>query len=110
MNFCNCTQRFSLGTHAQEGYCSCPCLSVCVCVCLCGSVKSHLTSGASVHPENIVTYSVGNGGQNICGVFPETAPLQRSSTAPLNTVGDFPAESMHAHYRRYHVKWSFFLC
>ena len=49
-------------------------LSVCV------SVKSHLTSGASVRPENAVAYSAGNEGQNICGVFSETAPLQRSST------------------------------
>ena len=44
------------------------------------SVKSHLTYGASVRPENAVTYSAGNEGQNICGVFSETAPLQRSST------------------------------
>ena len=50
---------------------------------LCVSVKSHLTSGASVHPENTVTYSAGNGGQNNCGVFSETTPLQRSSTVPL---------------------------
>ena len=49
-------------------------LSVCV------SVKSHLTYGASVRPENAVTYSAGNEGQKICGVFSETAPLQRSST------------------------------
>ena len=39
-------------------------MSVCVCVCVCVSVKSHLTSGASVRPENTVTYSVDNGGQN----------------------------------------------
>ena len=60
--------------------------SVCVCVCVyvCVSVKSHLTSGASVGPENTVTYSAGNGGQKICGIFSETTPLQRSSTAPLN--------------------------
>ena len=38
------------------------CLSVCLCVCV--SVKSHLTFGASVRPENAVTYSVGNKGQN----------------------------------------------
>ena len=37
-------------------------------------------SGASVRPENAVTYSAGNGGQTICGGFPETAPLQRSNT------------------------------
>ena len=59
----------------SEGYCSC---RVCVCVCL--SVKSHLTSGASVRPENAVTYSAGDEGQKICGVFSETAPLPRSST------------------------------
>ena len=59
------------------------CLSVCVCMCV--SVKSHLTSGASVRPENTVTYPVGNEGQKICGVFSETAPLWRSSTAPLKS-------------------------
>ena len=60
----------------SEGYCSCR-----VCVCL--SVKSHLTSGASVRPENAVTYSVGDEGQKICGVFSETAPLQRYGTCSL---------------------------
>ena len=44
---------------------------------VCLSVKSHLTSGASVGPENSVTYSTGNRGQNICGVFSETAPFKR---------------------------------
>ena len=62
----------------SEGYCSWVCLSVCLCICV--SVKSHLTYGASVRPENAVTYSAGNEGQKICGVFSETAPLQRSST------------------------------
>ena len=56
--------------------------SVCLSVCL--SVKSHLTSGASVRPENAVTYSAGNEGQKICGVFSETAPLQRSSTPSVD--------------------------
>ena len=54
----------------SEGYCSC------ACVCVCVSVKSHLTSGASVRPENSVTYSAGNGGQKICGVFSETTPFK----------------------------------
>ena len=58
----------------SEGYCSWVCLSVCL------SVKSHLTSGASVHPENAVTYSVGNEGEKSCGIFSETASLQKSST------------------------------
>ena len=42
-------------------------------MCVCVSVKSHLTSGASVRPETSVTYSAGNGGQKICRVFSETA-------------------------------------
>ena len=32
----------------------------CVCVSVCLSVKSHLTSGVSVRPQNTVVYSVGN--------------------------------------------------
>ena len=48
--------------------------SLCLSVCL--SVKSHLTSGASVRPENSVTYSAGNRGPKICGVFSETSPFK----------------------------------
>ena len=69
-------------------------MGLCVCVYL--SVTSNLTSGASVCPENSVTYSAGNGGQKICGVFSDTASLQRSSTAPLkatHTVGHFSAHA-----------------
>ena len=58
----------------SEGYGTWSCVCVCLSVCL--SVKSHLISGASVRPENTVTYSVGNGGQNICGFFFETAPFK----------------------------------
>ena len=50
------------------------CLSVCLCVCL--SVKSHLTYGASVRPENAVTYSAGNEGKKICGDLPETTAFK----------------------------------
>ena len=74
---------------------------------VCLSVKSHLTYGASVRPENAVTYSAGNEGQNICGVFSETDALQRSSTPsivrPCVQSAIFPAESTHAHYSIYHV-------
>ena len=42
---------------------------MCLCVCY----------GASVRPENAVTYPAGNEGQKICGVFSENAPLLRSS-------------------------------
>ena len=34
---------------------------------MCVSVKSHLTSGASIRPETSVTYSAGNGGQKYVG-------------------------------------------
>ena len=40
------------------------------------SVKSHLTYGASVRPENAVTYSAGNEGQKICGDLPETTAFK----------------------------------
>ena len=50
------------------------CVSVCLCVCL--SVKSHLTYGASVRPENAVTYSRGNEGQKICGDLLETTAFK----------------------------------
>ena len=55
----------TLGAHAQRGlqYLG---LSVCL------SVKSYLTYGAFVHPENAVTYSAGKEGQKICGDLPET--------------------------------------
>ena len=51
-------------------------MCVCVCLSVCLSVKSHLTSGASVHPENTVAYSAGNGGKKICGLFFETTPFK----------------------------------
>ena len=84
----------------SEGYGSCcVCLSVCLCVCL--SVKSHLTSGAFVRRENAATYSVGNEGQNLCGIFSETAALPRSSALSLGRPyirsAIFPADNMHAH-------------
>ena len=52
---------------------------------VCLSVKSHLTSGVSVLPENTVTYSAGNEGQKICGVFSETTSLRRSSTPSIES-------------------------
>ena len=55
----------------SEGYSS----WVCLCVCLSVS-QSHLTYGASVRPENAVTYSAGNEGQNICVNLPETTAFK----------------------------------
>ena len=50
---------------------------------VCLSVKRHLTSGASVRPENAVTYSAGNEGQNICSGFSKTHAFRRSSAPSL---------------------------
>ena len=47
-----------------------------MCLSVCLSVKSHLTYGASVRPENAVTYSAGNEGQKICGDLPETTAFK----------------------------------
>ena len=49
--------------------------------------KSHLTSGASVRPENsfTYTYSTDKGSQKICGVFSETSPLQRSTISSIES-------------------------
>ena len=75
-NECMNTPSLTLVAHAQRGLRYLVCVCVCVCVSVCLSVKSHLTSGASVRPENTVVYSAGNGGQKICGVFFETAPFK----------------------------------
>ena len=40
---------------------------VSLCAFVCVFVKSHLTSGGSIRPENPVTYSVDNGGQTFVG-------------------------------------------
>ena len=44
---------------------------------LSGRSVNQLTSGASVRPENDITYSTGNVGQKVCVNFYETVPLQR---------------------------------
>ena len=62
---------------------------VCVSVCLC--VWSHLTYGASVRPENAVTYSAGNEGQKICGDLPET-------TAFKSYAAKYERKSQYANY------------
>ena len=66
--------------------------SVCVSVCL--SVMSHLTYGASVRPENAVTYSAGNEGQKICGDLPET-------TAFKSYAAKHERKSQYANFQTY---------
>ena len=70
-------------------------------MCVCVSVKSHLTSEASVRPENAVTNSAGEEGRKICGVFSKTHAFLRSSAAflgwPYIRSAIFPADNTHAH-------------
>ena len=62
-----------------------------MCMCVCLPDKSHLTSGASVRPENTVTYSAGNEGQNVCGDFSQTAPLKRyAASCVVGYCSDIP--------------------
>ena len=74
-------------------------------MCVCVSVKSHLTSGASVHRENAAKYSADNEGQKVCGVFSKTAPLPRLSAPSLGwpyiRSAIFPADNTHAHSPRF---------
>ena len=89
----------------SEGYSSRVCVCVCVCACVracvrVSVVKSHLTFGIYVRLKNAVTYSAGNEGQNICGVFSETTPLQRFSTPSIVQSAIFPAESRHVQFAR----------
>ena len=79
-----------------------------VAMCVCVPVKSHLTSGASVHPENSATYSLGNEGQKICGIFSKTVLFQSYGTPALygyRAVSHFLlAEYVHA-LLKCHVDW-----
>ena len=74
---------------------------------VCVSVKSHLTSGASVRPENAVTYSAGNEGQKFVGFSLKPLRCRDPALPPLTVQSAiFPAESgTHAHYSIYHVWW-----
>ena len=70
-------------------------------LCVCLSVKSHLTSGASVRPENTVTYSVDNEGEIFVGFSLKPLCCRDPALPPLKsirTVSHFPADSAHAHY------------
>ena len=67
------------------------------CPSVCLSVKSHLTSGAFVLPENCAMYSVDNEGRKIGGVFSETASFQSYSTSYILRLPSSPPFS-HSHH------------
>ena len=65
------------------------------------SVKSHLTYGASVRPENAVTYSADNEGRKICGDFPETTAFKSyaanmSEKANMLIIPTYPRSAFSA--------------
>ena len=66
---------------AQRGLRQSSCLSVClcVCVCVCACLLSHISLLEHLFIL-AVTYSVGNKGQKICGVFSDTASFQSYGT------------------------------
>ena len=55
---------------------------------MCVSVKSHLSYGAYVCPENAVMYSADNEGQKICGDLPETTVF-KSYTAKYERKSEY---------------------
>ena len=80
----------------RECYGSC---RVCACVSVCLSVKQHLTSGASVRPENAVTYSAGNVGRKIVAF---SLKLLRSRATALPAYGYSAVVTARA-LLKYHV-------
>ena len=73
LNLFSISQLFHLFINPRRA-CAARVTVVVLCVCL--SVKSHLIYGASVRPENAVTYSAGKEGQKICGDLPETTAFK----------------------------------
>ena len=79
----------------NEGYCSWVCQSVCL--------LSHISPmEESVHPENAVTYSTGNEGQNICWNLAETTTFKRFAAkherkSQYANYSDLPAVSFLQH-------------
>ena len=100
MCHCTCNIAIELVIVNPRGSCAARVTVVAVSVCL--SVKSHLILEASLPPENAVTYSTGDEGQKICGVFSETFPLQRSNTFSLGwpyiRLAIFLVNNTHEHF------------
>ena len=78
--------------------------SVCLCVCVSVCLLSHISP-----MERLFVLKTLSRNRKICGVFSETAPLQRSITPsvvrPCVQSAIFPAESTHAHYSIYRVRF-----
>ena len=65
---------------------------------VCVSVETQLTYGASVHPENAVTYAAGKEGKTLCGYLPEMTALKSYATkherkSQYANYSDLPAVS-----------------
>ena len=73
---------------------------------VCLSVKSNLISGVSVHPENTVTYSAGKEGQQICGVFSETALFKSYGVCLPMTSYEGTAVTFRALNNRLNTTWN----
>ena len=77
--------------HAQEGYGSWVCVSV----------KSHLTSGASVHPEILSRTQQTTEVKEFVGFSLKLLRCRDPALPLLKTIhtdGHFPEDSVHAHY------------
>ena len=102
MCHCTCNIAIELVTLNPRRSCAARVTVVAVSVSVCLSVKSHLILEASLLPENAVTYSTGDEGQKICGVFSETFPLQRSNTLSLGwpciRLAIFLVNNTHEHF------------
>ena len=55
-------------------------------LCVCVSVKSHLTSGASVRRENAATHSAGNEGQKIVAFSLKLLRCRDRAVPPLMAI------------------------
>ena len=76
-------------------------LGLCVCVSVCLSVKSHLTYGASVRPENVVMYSAGKEGQKFVGIclkrlHSRVMPQNMSEKANMLIIPTYPRSAFSA--------------
>ena len=75
-------QRLLFSRMCSKGYC----IGLCVCMCVC--LLTNLTYGASVRPENAVTYSAGNEGQEICLKQLHSRVMQQNTSEKANMLSN----------------------